>query len=422
MIKFLGLPSLLSLPPESLDQWKLRRTNLQANPWFERRSLPAVRGGASTALVGVNRPRLQRVTECMPGLSERRSSEAPSYLHFYTNVSPDAPLLGQVLWGESQNPVTLHEANGATRDVSYVQLALSTPSTPASGGRTPRRTPTSTPHSPFLHPHTAAVPSPSSPATSGILPRSLPSHRNGAVSPRTSSQNDLSVTSQSAQPSIPFYSNLTRSLSTIVSKTSTQTTTDSHQSLRRLGPGPHGLSTAGSTFTMPSNWFSYTESRSTTLPSSASTCSIPAKPSSKTQHVVLIQSSFSSARYATPVPSEASKAFSEESMISLPSSTSQEVPYTSSSNSEADGAVPMLATLPHRSKSKFFPCERVYINTLQRVSGSLPESFFRSLQGDYTEPFFPASSAYSPKSPKSPKTGSSKRRKGEHEADEIEMM
>lgn len=400
---------------------KLRLREFPGNPCFTRASPTAARGGS--ALVGVGRPGLQRVAECMPGPSERRSSEAPSYLHFYTNISPDAPLLGQVLWGSSQSPVTLHEANGTNRDVSYVQLALSTPSTPASGGRTPLRTPASTPHSPLLHPHTASVPSPSSPATSRLLPQSLPSQRQGSISSRTSSQNDLSATSPNAKPSIPFYSNLTRSLSTIVSKSSNEA--DSHQPFLGLASGPHGLSAAGSTFTVPSKWFSYSESRSTTLPTSASTCSIPAKPSRKTQHVVVIQNSFSPTRYATPVPSEASKAFSEESIISLPSSTSQEAPHTSSSNSEVEGAVPTIATLPHRSKSKFFRCERVYINTLPRVSGSLPESFFRSLQGEYAEPFFPASRPYSPESPtapESPKAGRSKRRRGKHELDEIEMI
>lgn len=401
----------------------LRLREFPANPCFSWPSPTEARSGTSSALMGLGRPGFQRVAECMPGPSEQRSSEAPSYLHFYTNISPDAPLLGQVLWGSSQSPVTLHEASGTNRDVSYVQLALSTPSTPASGSKTPLRTPVSTPHSPFLHPHAASVPSPSSPATSGFLSRPLPSHRQGSITSRTSSQNDLSTTSPNAEASIPFYSNLTRSLSTIVSKSSNEA--DPHQPFRGLSTGPHGLSATGSTFTVPSKWFSYTESRSTTLPTSASTCSIPARPSRKNQHVVLIQSSFSPARYATPAPSEASEAFSEESIISLPSSTSQEAPHTSSSNSEVEGAVPTIATLPHQSKSKFFRCEKVYINTLPRVSGSLPESFFRRLHGEYTEPFFSPSRAYSPRSPtspKSPKTGRSKRKKGKRELDEIEMI
>lgn len=357
----------------------------------------------------------------MVGPSERKSSEAPSYFHFYTNLSPDAPLLDQVLWGADHSSVSLQETKNLKRDVSYAQLALSSPSTPASGGRTPLRTPVSTPHSPFLHPHTASVPSPCSPGSpASFLPKFLHSRRYGSFrSPQRSSQNNPFQASSSSKSSVPFYTNLARSLSTIVSKSSTQAS--SQQPLKRFATESHGPGGTGSTCTVPSKWFSYSEGHSATLPSFASTCSVPANISSKAKHVLLIQSSFSPSQH-TPVPSKASKVFSNESIISLPSSTSHAVPLSSSSSSEIDTAVPTASTLPHRSNSKLFKCERVYINTLPRVSVSLPESFLKSFQREDKEPSLPTSSTCSPKSPKSPTSRKLKRRKGDHGPDEIEMM
>ncbi|MPC81208.1 hypothetical protein E2C01_075815 [Portunus trituberculatus] len=367
----------------------------------------------STTLLGVGGKSMCRVAGGVTGPSDWSRSAAPSVLHFYTNVSPDTRI-GKVVCGAGQSQMMAYGAGDEEYDPRYAQLALSTPSTPASGNRTPLRTPGSTPHTPFLHPNTAAFPLPSSTGVSGSPPPFLQQHKGeSTVSSKSPSQISLATSPSATKPSAPFYTNLAKSLSTFIARTSAYPNEAPHRVLRRLTTVPYGLRGTTNTLKESSKWPSFMEGRSRTLPSSTSTCSIPTNLSTAAHTAELTHSRYSSSEITTRVSSTRSAALNEETVSSSISSILHDAQHSSSNNSEHGDAV---LTLPRRSKSKFFRCERVYINTPPRPSGSLPDNFFRRLHAKYGEASLPASTAESPKSK------SLKRCKKENDPGDIEMM
>nr|WCJ14479.1 tyrosine kinase insulin receptor [Callinectes sapidus] len=400
---------------EILEDGVLRFRTPHSTPSTTRRSPRGAGDEVSTTLLGCKS--MCRVAGGVTGPSDWSRSAAPSVLHFYTNVSPDARP-GKVLCGAGHSPMVMYGASDDERDLRYAQLALSTPSTPASGSRTPLRTPGSTPHTPFLHPNTAAFPLPSSLGVAGSPPPFLKQDKGESpVSSKTPSQVSLATLPSAAKPkpSPPFYTNLARSLSTFITRTS-HSHEAPHKLLRRLPTVPYGLRGTTNTLKESSKWPSFMEGRSRTLPSSTSTCSIPTNLSSAAHTAELTHSRYSSSEITMRVPSRTSAVLNEETASSSLSSILHDAQHSSSNNSEHGDAVHTLSSLPQRSKSKFFRCERVYINTPPRASGSLPDNFFRRLHADYAEVSLPASAAESPKSK------SLKRCKKENDPGDIEMM